>query len=155
MLGQKVTSSNASRVWMQFSNAAGVPLGTSVDAANQTGAEIDNYYLVTNGSNAMIQTGHTSGAATEDEAKVFANTLIYLAQSTTTTTARDSSFIDEAAPTNPEGKVASIVPTEDLTHYNATVELTGSEDIRIKRILCKSCKYQQHSRNCRFSYSSC
>ncbi len=128
MLGQKVTSSNASRVWMQFSNAAGVPLGTSVDAANQTGAEIDNYYLVTNGSNAMIQTGHTSGAATEDEAKVFANTLIYLAQSTTTTTARDSSFIDEAAPTNPEGKVASIVPTEDLTHYNATVELTGSED---------------------------
>lgn len=128
MLGQKVTSSNAARVWMQFSDAAGVPLGTSVDMANQTGAEINNYYLATNGSNAMIQTGHTSGAATLDEAKVFANTLIYLAQSTTTTTARDSSFIDEAAPTNPEGKVASIVPTEDLTHYNATVELTGSED---------------------------
>ncbi len=128
MLGQKAGGYNAdgsskNRVWMKFSDASGNPVGT-VDENGVT----NNYYLVTNGSNAMIQTGHTSGGATEDEAKVFANTLIYLAQSTTTTTAKDASFIDEAVPSSPQGRVSSIEPETDLTKYTATIELSGAVD---------------------------
>ena len=125
VLGQYVPVGSPTRVWMQFSDGAG---NVSGNIAGTPGVNIDNYYLLTNGSTAMIQTGHTSGGATLDEAKVFANTLIYLAQSTVTTTARDSSFIDEASPNKPNGKVASIVPADDLQHYVAHIELSGGKD---------------------------
>lgn len=134
MLGQKLGGSYSSgaskpRVWMQFSNSAGTPLGTAITPGQDIAT--DNYYLATNGSIAMIQTGHTSGGATEDEAKVFANTLVYLAQSTTTTTARDASFIDEAKPVAPNktgiGNLA--IPEDvDATTYGATFEMSGSSD---------------------------
>lgn len=125
VLGQYVPVGSPTRVWMQFSDASG---NVSGNLAGTPGVNIDNYYLLTNGSTAMIQTGHTSGGATLDEAKVFANTLIYLAQSTVTTTARDSSFIDEAAPNKPSGKVASIVPADDLKNYVAHIDLSGGKD---------------------------
>ncbi|MGI6094227.1 MAG: isopeptide-forming domain-containing fimbrial protein [Lachnospiraceae bacterium] len=125
VLGQKVNA-GGSRVWMQMSDANGNVYGTKV--APGAYSWTDNYYLLTNGACAMIQTGHTSGGATLDEAKVFANTLIYIAQTTTTTTARDSSFIDEEAPDKPQGQLAGVTPSEDLTQYTATVELSGSKD---------------------------
>ena len=37
------------------------------------------YYLTTWNNTAMIQTGHSRGESTEDERKVLANTLFYLA----------------------------------------------------------------------------
>ena len=129
MLGQKVPVSSSATVWMQFSDASGNVLGGITPTyAQQNNVTMDNFYLATNGATAMIQTGHTSGGATDDEAKVFANTLLYLSQSTVTTTARDSSFIDEAAPNRPDGAVTSVVPASDLTNYVATVELSGGAD---------------------------
>ncbi len=134
MLGQKLggnysPGASKPRVWMQFSNSAGAPLGTAITPGQDIAT--DNYYLATNGSIAMIQTGHSSGQATEDEAKVFANTLVYLAQSTTTTTARDASFIDEAKPTAPDkASVSNLNISEDVdaTTYGATFEMSGSND---------------------------
>lgn len=134
VLGQKVggaysPGASKPRVWMQFSNAAGTPSGTAVVPGQDTAT--DNYYLVTNGPIAMIQTGHSTGSATLDEAKVFANTLVYLAQSTTTTTARDGSFIDEATPTSPtQAAISDLAIPEDVdaTTYGATFEMSGSSD---------------------------
>ncbi len=61
-----------------------------------------NSYLVTNNNFALIQTGHTTGWATDDERKILANTLFYLHQTSQVTTAKDSSFYDLAAPETPE-----------------------------------------------------
>lgn len=141
VLGQKVGGqfSNSSglqpRVWMQFSNASGnvnsVP-GSSVTPYTKELSsgylETNNYYLMTNGRMAMIQTGHSNGAATVDEQMVIANTVIYLAQSTTTTTAKDATFIDEAAPSKPEGEIVSVTPASNLVNYRAQIELSGSKD---------------------------
>lgn len=60
------------------------------------------FYLVTNKNLGMIQTGHSNGSATDDERKVFANTLFYLHQISQLTTAKDNSFYDLAAPDIPE-----------------------------------------------------
>ncbi len=125
VLGQYVPNTGTTRVWMQFSDAAGnVVNRVTPGVAGST----DNYYLITKGPYAMIQTGHSNGQATLDEAKVFANTLIYIAQTTTTTTARDSSFIDEAAPQKPKGQLVNVTPADDLSTYTATIALSGSED---------------------------
>ncbi len=125
VLGQYVPNTSTTRVWMQFSDAAGNVVNRVTPGV--TGST-DNYYLITKGPYAMIQTGHSNGQATLDEAKVFANTLIYIAQTTTTTTARDSSFIDEAAPQKPSGQLAGVTPAADLSTYTATIALNGSED---------------------------
>ena len=141
VLGQQVGGRNSDasgaqpRVWMQLSDASGnvntVPGSTTAPYTNYLDngyLETNNYYLITNGRMAMIQTGHSNGQATTDEQMVIANTLIYLAQSTTTTTAKDASFIDEAKPSKAQGKVSAITPTPDLVNYTATIELTGSVD---------------------------
>ena len=81
-------------VWMKLSNAA-----TMTDSA--TGATNDAY-LVTHNQLALIMTGDSPGQATIDECKVLANTLFYLKQLTSTTSTRDNSFLDEAAPSVPK-----------------------------------------------------
>ena len=45
---------------------------------DQNGKGQWNYYLTVNNNCAMIQTGHSSGAATQDEQKIWANLLFYL-----------------------------------------------------------------------------
>lgn len=57
-----------------------------------------NFYLSTWNNTAMIQTGHSSGAATAAEQKVLANTLFYLKQLTREKFAIDHSAQDLAAP---------------------------------------------------------
>ena len=66
------------------------------------------YYLTTWNSTAMIQTGHSSGASTEDERKVLANTLFYLKQLTKKTEVLDNSARDIADPNKPEHIVYKI-----------------------------------------------
>ncbi len=58
----------------------------------------DCFYLITRNAFAMIQTGHSDGAATDDERRILANTLFYLKQITNDTSVVDHSFYDEAAP---------------------------------------------------------
>jgi hypothetical protein len=57
-----------------------------------------NFYLTTWNNCAMIQTGHSNGAATEDEQKLLANTLFYLAQLTSDNFCDDHKSQDFAAP---------------------------------------------------------
>lgn len=78
-----------STVWME--------LQTGYDTDAETGATT-SAYLFTNNQLAMIQTGHSGGAATDDERKVIANTLFYLKQYTYSTNMSDKSFYDLEAP---------------------------------------------------------
>lgn len=91
-LGQYVGGSLTGKEWLTL-NAQQI-----ID--EETGAH-SNFYLVTNNNLGMIQTGHSNGAATDDERKVLANTLFYLHQISSLTTAKDSSFYDIDAPDMP------------------------------------------------------
>lgn len=122
--GLDVDGSLRNQVWMKFSDAAGNPKDGKVDYREST----PSAYLTTNGNTAMIQTGHSNGAATDDEKKILANTLIYLAQTTQKTDTKDISFTDDAAPDAPQGEVTGIAPNADLTGYTAQVTLSGSTD---------------------------
>ena len=66
------------------------------------------YYLTTWNNTAMIQTGHSNGASTEDERKVLANTLFYLKQLTKKTEILDNSARDIADPNKPENIVYKV-----------------------------------------------
>ena len=66
------------------------------------------YYLTTWNNTAMIQTGNSRGASTEDERKVLANTLFYLKQLTHKTEILDNSARDIADPNKPENIVYKI-----------------------------------------------
>jgi len=61
----------------------------------------NDFYLTTWNNAAMIQTGHSTGESSIDERKVIANTLWYLSQFTTDTTAKVCSAFDLAAPDTP------------------------------------------------------
>lgn len=124
VLGQRVLAGSNARVWMQMSDGAGNVQGIRFTQGNGT----DNYYLVTNGSNAMIQTGHSSGQATVDECKVFANTLLYIAQGSRYTSGSDLSFADEDAPSAANASLRRVNLTPDGWHYSATLNLRGSVD---------------------------
>ena len=81
----------------------------------------DGFYLCTKNNIGMIQTGDSTGQATDDERKVLANTLFYLYQISQQTTAKDASFYDVDAPDVPEvlstsnenGKAVLNVQTKD------------------------------------------
>lgn len=75
-------------------------LNTDQLTDSETGSH-SNFYLATYGNLGMIQTGHSNGAATDDERKVFANTLFYLYQISRLTEAKDNSFYDTASPYMP------------------------------------------------------
>lgn len=99
--GQYVGGSLEGTEWMT--------LNTTQLIDQETGSH-SNFYLVTNNNLGMIQTGHSTGAATDDERKVLANTLFYLYQISRLTNARDTSFYDIDAPDVPE---ASAAPSEN------------------------------------------
>ena len=75
------------------------------------------YYLTTWNNTAMIQTGHSNGASTEDERKVLANTLFYLKQLTHKTEILDNSARDIADPNKP-ANITTVVNTDNTTNIN-------------------------------------
>jgi len=70
-------------VWMNFPVASG-EFTAPVQIVN---GGTNDFYLTTWNNAAMIQTGHANGTSTLDERKIIANTLWYLSQYTTETTA--------------------------------------------------------------------
>ena len=84
-------------IWMTYSE------NTKISESNIPTSLYDqsNFYLTTWNNTAMIQTGHSNGAATPDEQKVLANTLFYLSQVTEDTNWDDHKGQDLAAPDKP------------------------------------------------------
>ena len=71
-------------IWIKFNN--------NILSGNQ------NFYLTTWNNCAMIQTGHSNGAATVDEQKILANLIFYTNQLTSDTEVYDYSGIDVNGP---------------------------------------------------------
>ena len=88
-------------VWMNFPNTNGAPSTLANPEQWDSEGGTNNFYLTTWNNAAMIQTGHSNGAATDYEKKILANTLWYLAQFTSETTADVCSVPDLAAPETP------------------------------------------------------
>ena len=95
-------------IWMRFSG----------DVNNR------NFYLTTWNNTAMIQTGHSNGAATTDEQEIITNTLYYLAQVTQSTSSTDHTAQDLAGP----NAVDSSSVMAQSTANSTTLSWTGSSD---------------------------
>lgn len=78
-------------IWLEFVNQTAIPEGDK-----------GNFYLTTYNNCAMIQTGHSNGAATEDEQKIIANLLFYNYQLSEATSVTDNSAMDTTAPNKPK-----------------------------------------------------
>ena len=61
----------------------------------------DNWYLITKNNYAMIQTGHTIGSCTADEAQIIANTIYYTSTLNTSNSGTDPQAKDKVAPNAP------------------------------------------------------
>jgi len=97
----------------------------------------NNFYLTTWSNCALVQTGHSNGAATPDEQRVTANALFYLAQITTDTSWDDHKGQDLAAPNAPTVSGVDLTATQGTVHftdqdnamgYQYYVEATGQND---------------------------
>lgn len=78
-------------IWLEFVNQTAIPEGDK-----------GNFYLTTYNNCAMIQTGHSNGAATEDEQKIIANLIFYNYQLSEATSVTDNSAMDTTAPNKPK-----------------------------------------------------
>lgn len=121
----------SAEVWME--------LASGYDTDEETGAKT-NAYLFSKNQLAMIQTGHSNGQATDDERKILANTLFYLKQLTSRTSATDKSVTDEEKPiitsvttVSDNGNV--LIRAEDCgTEYQYYVEAVGeSEESKVRK----------------------
>ena len=114
-------------VWMNFPDQVGPCFHAPV--IEQPNGGTNDFYLTTWNNAAMIQTGHSNGQSTLDERKVIANTLWYLAQFTTETTAKVCSAFDLAAPNKPTIErhgcnLLTIKSTDNGTPYHFYVTAT-------------------------------
>ena len=107
MNGQIVTDGSN---WLTFINTP-----TNISNTNYTS------YLVTKNNCAMIQTGHSNGAATTDEQKILANLIFYCNQLIFNTyCTNDSSAQDVAAPNKPTISVSGTNLTWTTTDNGST-----------------------------------
>ena len=117
-------------VWMELTNGNYWDEYSEIKNDQQAERELpkgmnQKYYLTTWNNTAMIQTGHSSGASTEDERKVLANTLFYLKQLTKKTEVLDNSARDIADPNKVEG-ISTIINENN----NTSVKFRKPEDNR-------------------------
>ena len=106
-------------VWMEFDNPSITVLENEVQKDESVLLKGPNYkyYLTTWNNTAMIQTGHSNGASTEDERKVLANTLFYLKQLTHKTEILDNSARDIADPNKP-ANITTAVNVDNSTNIS-------------------------------------
>ena len=91
-------------IWLEFVNQTAIPEGDK-----------GNFYLTTYNNCAMIQTGHSNGAATEDEQKILANLIFYNYQLSEATSVTDNSAMDTTAPNKP-----TVTEKDSKFYFSAT-----------------------------------
>ncbi|MFC3803962.1 DUF5057 domain-containing protein [Cohnella sp. GCM10012308] len=90
-------------VWFKFINTS---WGDNKEVNTLDGNKgSNNFYLTTWNNTALIQTGHSNGAATADEQKILANMLFYLAQISTANQFDDRKSQDVASPSAVNGDI--------------------------------------------------
>lgn len=92
----------------------------------------NNFYLTTYNNCAMIQTGHSNGAATEDEQKIIANLIFYCYQLSETTSVTDNSAMDTTAQNKPtvteKNSKYYFSATDNGTMYQHKIEAYAKSD---------------------------
>ena len=116
-------------VWMNFPTTQPSYPG-SIQIIN---GGTNDFYLTTWNNAAMIQTGHSNGASTLDERKIIANTLWYLAQFTTETSAILCSALDLAPPDNPAAErrdcyQIDLLSKDNGSPYSFYIKATNTTD---------------------------
>ncbi|AQR93728.1 Ig-like domain-containing protein [Clostridium saccharoperbutylacetonicum] len=119
-------------IWMTYNNYT-----TSGSALTDELLQHANFYLTTWNNCAMIQTGHSNGAATPDEQKVLANTIFYLGQLTSDTscddhkgqdlTAPDKVIISGASNDDKNLNITYSKPNDNGTKYDYYVKATNGD----------------------------
>ncbi|OTN76043.1 hypothetical protein A5886_001119 [Enterococcus sp. 8G7_MSG3316] len=90
------------RQWLEFIGPFGqTSAGSNGNHVTDPVYGTNNFYLLTKGNLAIIQTGHSNGQSTEDEMKILVNTLYNLAQVSFNTFASDYTVKDSLAPNKP------------------------------------------------------
>lgn len=110
-------------IWFKYINSN---WGDNLEINTFDGKEgSNNFYLTTWNNTALIQTGHSNGVATEDEQKILANTLFYLAQISTANQFDDRKSQDVASPNAVSG---DIVVTAGSSPDKKQIAWTAAED---------------------------
>lgn len=92
--GQRIKAGYESNMWLNYTQNSWGSNGVAYGGGN--------FYLISYNNLAMIQTGHSSGAATSDEQKILANLVFYMNQLLFNTyTTNDASAQDVAKPNTP------------------------------------------------------
>lgn len=105
--GQRIKNGYESNIWLNYTSS------------NVNGG--GNFYLVSYNNFAMIQTGHSNGAATADEQKILANLVFYMNQLIFNKySTKDSSAQDVAAPNKPVISVSGTNLTWTATDNGST-----------------------------------
>ena len=92
--GQRIKAGYESNMWLNYTQNSLYGNGVTYGGGN--------FYLISYNNLAMIQTGHSSGAATSDEQKILANLVFYMNQLLFNTyTTNDASAQDVAKPNTP------------------------------------------------------
>ena len=117
-------------IWIKFLTATGLENPCKYE-------DPANFYLMTYNNCAMIQTGNNSGQATDDEQKILANTLFYLAQLTSDTscddhkgqdlTAPDKVIISGASNDDKNLNITYSKPNDNGTKYDYYVKATNGD----------------------------
>ena len=115
--GQRVYQGYENNIWLEFRD----------DTNNAVGHGDGNFYLVTYNNAAMIQTGHSNGAATSDEQKILQNLIFYMNQILFNMYYNvDYAAMDATPPTTPviqKSKTDYILDSEDVgNNYKYYVE---------------------------------
>lgn len=114
------------KIWMDFEAPFGFWWGGKIDFNGPNindSRGVSNYFLATKNNVGLIMTGHSNGAAMENEQQIIANTLFNLAQFTKDTHAADRSVEDKKAPKTP-----TIVADSSST-VNQTILQVDAEDL--------------------------
>lgn len=127
--GQRVRSGYESNIWLNYTSSSLWGGG--------------NFYLISYNNCAMIQTGHSNGAATSDEQKILSNLVFYMNQLLFNSYhTRDASAQDVASPNKPviSNSGANIIwtATDNGSTYSYYVESYDKNDTTITGLIDKS-----------------
>lgn len=146
-VGQFYTPLYNGTKWMEFEapltslGNGGVSYSPSrlLDSSNQV-IGTNNWYLVTKDNYAQIQTGHTTGSCSADEAKIIANMIYYTSTLTMSSPGEDRTVRDHAAPDVPSFTLNGVSRNSLNLNFNANDNSTNYY-YRVKARTAGSIKY--------------
>ncbi|BDR56916.1 BspA family leucine-rich repeat surface protein [Xylocopilactobacillus apis] len=141
--GQYLLSTGGATRWMQFTQSTTSPTlnppGYAYDSSHKIIGD-NNWYLITRNNYAMIQTGHTTGGCTPDEAKIITNMVYYTSTLTLSSPGDDHTVNDITPPDVPTSVVTKTGDNSINVNFN-TKDNPTNYFYRIKAKTSSTTKY--------------